>query len=72
MAFAGAGSREGGGPAADARYRRYRLDADLDALVLMMTIPGSRAVLRRHGPQEERAATVMQSFAICCLMTSCG
>ncbi len=35
----------------------------------MMTIPGWRCFLRRHGAQENVLATLMQSFAITCLIT---
>ena len=37
------------------RCRRHRLDDRRDRLVLMMTHAGPRAVLLRHGAQEERA-----------------
>jgi hypothetical protein len=40
---------------AQARYRRHRLDADLDGARADDDHPGPGAVLRRHGPQEERA-----------------
>ena len=58
---AGADRRVAGSPGCrrrrggQARHRRHRLDADLDRARPDDDDPGAGAVLRRHGPQDERA-----------------
>ena len=50
-------SEEGRAREVHAEFGRHRLDADLGRAGADDDHPGPRPVLRRHGPQEERAAT---------------